>query len=308
MKRKVIQVADKTLMISLPLAWVKQHDIKKGDEIEVDEAGENLLLYPGDSTQSKLITIDISFLNERVIRWYLSALHKSGFDEISIKYHNPEQLKLIYSLMKNLFTGFNIISETDNSVVLKNISKDNKDEFDQALRRAFRVTISMGKELLDCINNKDFVKLGMITEKELLNNQLTNFCERLLNKYKFSDKTTFLYTIIWNLEKVCDNYKYIIDEINNWIKSYGNAININVSDDVLNVFNSINLYLEQYYNLYYNFNIELMNKITDMNKSIKQNISMIDKNDKFNLIIINHLNVLLTQTTDFSASIIALNC
>ena len=37
MKRKVIQIADSTQLISLPRKWSLAHGIKKGDELEITD-------------------------------------------------------------------------------------------------------------------------------------------------------------------------------------------------------------------------------------------------------------------------------
>lgn len=308
MKRKVIQIAENTFVVSLPTEWVKRFNISKGDEIDLKEFNDGLIISPiNELSAVKSIRINIANLNERVIRWYLSALHKSGYDEIEINYIDKGQLKLIYELMKNLFTGFNIISETKNVVVLKSISKENKDEFDAALRRSFRITISMGAELIACLKPQtdklDSNKLELIKEKELLNNQLTNFCERLVNKHRF-ENSAFLYTIIWNLEKICDNYKYIINELekkNTTLKTHPH-----VSKELLDIFELANNYLEQYYDLLFNFNITKLNAIDENKKQILSKISAL-KLTGIDKEILNHLIVLITQANDFSASIIALN-
>jgi len=42
MKRKIIQTAGKTMVVSLPSAWVKKYGIKKGEEVEVEERGAEI--------------------------------------------------------------------------------------------------------------------------------------------------------------------------------------------------------------------------------------------------------------------------
>ena len=65
MKRKVIQLAGKTLVVSLPHLWVKKHGVKKGHDMELQEKGTNILLsiqsmYDAGSTS---ITINKEFMN-----------------------------------------------------------------------------------------------------------------------------------------------------------------------------------------------------------------------------------------------------
>ena len=44
MKRKAIQLASQTIVVSLPAKWVRQQGIKKGDEIDVEERGKELVI------------------------------------------------------------------------------------------------------------------------------------------------------------------------------------------------------------------------------------------------------------------------
>ena len=44
MKRKVIQIADSTQLISLPRKWAQKFNIKKGDELEVEEHDNKIVV------------------------------------------------------------------------------------------------------------------------------------------------------------------------------------------------------------------------------------------------------------------------
>jgi hypothetical protein len=313
-KRKVIQIADKTFVVSLPTEWVKRFNIAKGDELFLNNKDNDLVISQDSTPSAKTIRITISGLEERVVRWYLSALHKAGYDEIEIVYEK-NQLSLIYELMKDLFTGFNTSAETNSSITLKSISSENKEDFNTALRRAFRITLLMGKELIDyimAINSRREVNnqtLNNIAEKELLNNQLTNFCQRLINKYKFGgDKGTFLYAILWNLEKVCDNYKYILNELNSEGKrTQVGSQKITISKEIIEILEETNKYLEEYYELFYSYNLERLNKINLKTKQIKEKLNQIKPENQIDTKLLCRLSTLRVQITDFSASIIALN-
>ena len=42
MKRRVIQIAESTQLVSLPRKWAKKYNIKKGDELEVEIEGSSV--------------------------------------------------------------------------------------------------------------------------------------------------------------------------------------------------------------------------------------------------------------------------
>ena len=298
MTRKIIKIADKTFAMTLPNEWLRKFDLGKGDELDVNEQNDKLVVSTEKSYKQQKIHVDLEDMDERTIRWYLSALHKYGYDEIEIRYHNKEKLRLIQELLKNLYTGFNILQETESVVILKSIAKENEEEFENTLRRAFRVTIAMGEELLTAIKAKNIEEIREIKKKELVNNQLTNFCERILNKRGYNDfkKNSFLYVIIWNLEKVCDNYKYICDLLLDGRKFPKDGVG-----DVLNIFHEANEYLDGYYNLFYEFDGKKLNELSRKKQQIFSKIKEIKENDE----ILHHISTLVIQITDFSASMIA---
>ena len=157
MKRRVIQLAGKTSVISLPSKWVKQYSVKKGDELEIEELGNQLLIKTSSSqTEIKKIAINIENLNERTLRLIMSALHKLGYDEINLFYETSKLSNAIQDIIKNLLLGFVVIDQTNKKCILKSVSSDLDTEFDSTLRRAFLVSLSLANSSLEVISSKDF--------------------------------------------------------------------------------------------------------------------------------------------------------
>lgn len=303
MKRKIIQMAGKTMLVSLPAEWVKKYGVKKGDEIEVDANGQKIIISTIKQDEAlESIQIDASNLNERALEWTLAALHKSGYDEIIINYKKPETLKIINKYLKTFLMGFIIMSHIDNRCVLKAITKNVESEFDSTLRRAFLVTISMGEETLKHIKEKKFSELLDLIHYEQTNNQLTNFCERLINKgaYKNDKHMCFMYVINWNLEKICDNYKYIC--------KYLADSPVKLSEETLKLFEEANKYFKSYYELFYKFDLQRLTELSEKKKALISKSTDLNrtKNPK-ELAVIHHLMNIIAQTSDFSSSMVALN-
>src|SRR3989344_7645563 len=111
MKRKVIQLAGKTSVISLPSKWVKKYNVKKGDEVEVIENGSDLVVKTNNSSAKESITLDVSKFNKRAFGCAMSALHKIGYDEVTLLHDKPLQVKELQEHMNNLFLGFVVIDQ-----------------------------------------------------------------------------------------------------------------------------------------------------------------------------------------------------
>ena len=299
MIRKVSKIGPSTLMISLPSKWVKKYDINKGSELNITEKGKILTISTENLiTTDHKTTVDFSNLEPRVIKWYLSALHKTGLDEIKILYNNQKTIELIKGTINNLLIGFTIIEQNNKYIIIKQISVDLEQEFRPILRRSFLVTLTLAKQSLELIKNKQYEKLKNTKLLELTNNKLTNFCQRILikNQYIIPTKTCFAYVIIWNLEKIADDYKYICDEL---FKRKAP-----LSKEIIDLYQQVNELLESYYNLFYKFKIQDLNELSAKRTEILNKI----KNSKTeNNLIINYLQSLTLKIVDFSSSIIALN-
>ncbi len=289
-KRKVILQGGKTLMVSLPIKWAGQFNIQKGDELEYNTDGAVISFSAKGEAEVTKTTVNLEGMDERGARYVLSGLHKSGYDEITIYYDN--HLKTIEDLIKNLYVGFAIVEQDKNKVVLRCISRELVSEFEAALRRAFLVTLSLGESMLEALKLNEFSRLGDLTTLEKTNNQLTNFCQRLLNKhpYLYPKKQNFIYTIIWNLEKVCDNYKYIC---NIDFKGTLDLKEIEALEKVQGL-------LRGYYELFYKFEIGQVSKLNIKKKGIEKELFLLP-DSKLKFFLLNSIY----QIVEFSASMTA---
>ena len=111
MKRKAIQLAGKTLVVSLPSKWARNMGIRKGDEGEVEEKDDNLNISASKKITLERFTIDATGLKDRTLRWTLSAIHKSGYEEIEILYDDSKTPQIIQEIVKDLFIGFAITEQ-----------------------------------------------------------------------------------------------------------------------------------------------------------------------------------------------------
>lgn len=295
MQRKVAQIGPATLMVSLPSKWVKRQGVKKGDEIEIKDAGNSLVLSIDKTKIIEKTSFDTTNLDEQTIKWTLGAMHKAGYDEIEINYSGKDTAKIIQEMVKDVLMGFAIVDQTDKKIVLRSVAQDISSEFDAAFRRAFLVTIALAENSLELIKSKKFDELEGLINLEKTNNQLTNFCERIINKYGMKDEKlkSFWYVIVWNLEKICDNYKDICQ-----IKFKS------VDKEVIDYYNEVNLVLKEYYELFYKFDFLNLSKLDIKSKSIEsKGKAILNKNNE----LMYNLVKIASETRNFFASTIALN-
>ena len=305
MKRKIIQLAGKTLVVSLPIKWARNYGIAKGHEIDIEERGQQIVLSTEQLSSVEKVEIDASKLDADVVRrWLLAALHKSGYDEIEITYDSPAMLKVIRETVDGMLIGFAIVDQSKSKCVIRTVAKGQEKEFDSMLRRTFLVTKSLGESMEEYLERNKLSELPDLLNLEKTNNQLTNFCERILNSKGYHDyrKTNFVYVIVWNLEKICDDYKNICLFL---AKPENSKVKIT---SIIGLLKKCNKLFDSYYELFYKFDI---NKLADLNNDKKiiddKFFEFLKESNQQEAYVLSLLHQFSIKVSDLSASYIALN-
>ncbi len=301
-RRKVARIGPSTLMISLPSKWCKHFNIQKGAELEVEEQGSEIRVRTNENKALMETTVDIRNLSERTSKWVVGMPGKIGYDIVNIK-HDKDQMEQLKPFIKDHYIGF-IISDINQDVsVLRKVSIESKEEFDPTLRRSFLVTLNLCENVTNAIKEKKFSNLKDFIALEITNNQLTNHCHRLLMKYGYAQygKTCLIYQIAWNLEKIADEYKSIIN-------CFQNQKNTITNTEVLEVLEEVKEMFKVYYELFYKFNLEKLDNLTEKNKIMQEKIKKWNKDiNNENFIILSHSLNILNRLDNFSSSYVAVN-
>ncbi len=247
MRRKISKAGPASLIVSLPSKWVKKNNVKSGDEIEVEENGPKLTLsYSNGKEELKSKKVKI-YGSDLIVRRFIASAYRQGYNELILEFDDPNLLNKIEEYMV-YFMGFEIVEQGKNYCKVKNLMDTNTASFEVSLRRIFLIIISMSEEILASIKEKKFSSLKTFSLSETTVNKLAEFCKRNLVVYdEDSVKSKFYYSMIWEMEKICDEYYGICNELNN--------CDVKVDSKLIVLFQNVNNYVKKYYDLYYTFNI-----------------------------------------------------
>jgi len=248
MKRKVIQIAESTQLISLPRKWCLKNKIKKGDELEVIPEGTRLEVSCKPETSLEVAELSIKeygLLSRRVIH----ALYKKGVDEIRILFEKPGDVKLVQDALHNETVGYEIVEQSARSCLIKNISS-NIMGFENMIRRTFLLLINMAEETANMLANKEIDQLNTLVALESSNNRFTTLCRRYLNKVGAPGKKKVgpYYTIVEELEKIADEYKYLIISISKLDKK-----DVKVTKNIIDAYKSNAKMIKVFHDIFYKF-------------------------------------------------------
>ncbi|MBU0472027.1 MAG: phosphate uptake regulator PhoU, partial [Nanoarchaeota archaeon] len=291
MKRKVIQLAGKTLIVSLPSKWAKKNNVEKGDEIDVEEEEKRLIISTEKATKTEKIMLNTEELGTYDPS-YIAYIYQAGIDEIRVNYKNREVFKKLQEKITDLM-GYEIVDQGENYVEIKNVSAALEEEFETILRRTFYILNELGKSSLEAIQNKKIEQLKDLLPLENSINKFTDFCKRVLNKRGYKDyrKTQFYYVIIRDLEKIGDYYHKIIQ--------HTIETKTNYSKETTQLYQETNEFLELFHKLFYKFEKENATKFQEKKKELdKKAKELMKKVNKEELYIIFNLSGLIKMISD----------
>jgi len=301
MRRKLIQHGLSSLTVSLPRKWIKENNLNKGEEIELDILNGKLIISTKKHYEHKKIEIDISNAKP-MIRKIIGATFKSGYNEVSIKFNSFEELKAVKDLMREQFSGFEIINQSKNNIIIKNISQTSFEEFNNVLRRFFFVLNQISSEVADAVNKDDFNWLKNITLMKTESDKYADYCRRAINmgfETEFK-KSAPLYTIIEQLEKVVDRYRDLCD--------YTSLNKIKVNNKIKTVLREISQFQESFYNLFYKFELEKIVELGKNKENLQKELDKITQEcSKKEIKIITLLDRILNLIFDLNGPLMAIN-
>ena len=314
MKRKIIQLAGKTLIVSIPNKWVKEQDIKKGDEVDFIPQGNNARILLQTNHEKMKTSVNFTDIDVNAFKNIISAMHRIGYDEIELLYDLSEYGNIVHEMVRETLFGFVVINQTKRSCTIRSVSQEDEKEFFNILKRALIVTVSLGESIAESLKNSDFSNVQDFLSLEKTNNQLTNLCERIIIKKKsFSYKDScFYYVMAWNLEKIADDYRDIckILDLRNKEKTKTEVSeNKKISNKkIYEIISNVNSILRKYAEMVNTYNIHKIAQLKKDNVAQKEIISdLIKKSTGDDALILAHLLSVSSRIDGFVSLLVGIN-
>ncbi|MBD3248714.1 hypothetical protein GF336_01595 [Candidatus Woesearchaeota archaeon] len=277
MRRKIIKQGHNTLTVSLPKKWCEGHSLKDGEEIEVSEKS-NCLVLSKESFKSKGdITVDISGLDRGIIL-LIESLYLFGYNLITIKTKTPKVKVVIHNIERsilpflqdsvlNRIVGAEIISSTPGIYKIQVITDESREKFDMVSRRIFRIIIEMFETFIRGIRDKNRDIIESVGVQFNNAKRFSNYALRILNKFghEEADKTTFYYTAISFLVKIAN----IIKNVAIYTIREGK---LNQSKELCMLIQDIKESFDIYYNSFYSYDNSKFGKLHERRDIFKRDM------------------------------------
>lgn len=275
-------------MISLPRDWAKRQGLKKGDEMEIKEAGKQLVLTPEKEQAAEKVEIDVTNLDKSLIWRYFGAAYRKGCEEIKFIFkQNSEAVKEIPDIASRSI-GMEMVEQGKNYYLMKELTASKPEEFENMLKKTFQLLVSMSESMLAATKANDKESLKNLKYADKTINKFADYCFRILNQkgYKDPQKTIAYYIIVKQLEDIGDDYKNMAEEI----------ARTKVTNKTIEVINEINHQLKDFFQTFYEFNEANLLRISKQQKNISKRIELLS--DKNMIGYLKKINTTIIDLTD----------
>lgn len=302
MKRKINKVGPNTLTVSLPSSWVKKYAIKPGTEIEMEENGPVLEIFSKKGISLGEKRIKISKASYSYLKSIITHAYRKGYNRIILEFDDEEILFEIQKIVDSLM-GNEIISRNKTHCEIINVSKELEEEFDSLVKNSFIMLMENSKDTLEDLSKSKLTGYESLSSKNLIITKYTDFCKRILNKHARNDiNVIYQYQIIWNLEKISNEYKYIYRYcVENGIKK--------PSKELLSYLEETNKLLLLYYQAYYEKNMNKLKELANKKDDLLYGTfyPLLKKLPKDELGAIHHMSIIIRRLWDMSGPLIGMN-
>jgi len=296
MKRKLVKQGGSALTITLPFKWTKQFGLEAGDELDVEEKENKLIVSTFSDIEGEKKDIDLTEQSSMIKR-ILGSLYKAGYDEFHVQFDNLQQFELAQEVVREEFIGFEIVEQRKKSITVKRISKVEYSEFDTMLRRMFMIIKLMGEESLEAAKAKDKEQLKMITLRDKDVNKIADYCRRIINKkgLMLQSRPAPLYYIVEELEKIGDFYRDLCRHFEN------NGLD----KDIEALYGDINSFYSDFYDMFLKFDLKSMDTFGKKRETLKKKVDSLWNKTSVDKHALHYLGGLLNSLFDMNGPLMA---
>jgi len=194
MKRKLVKQGAATLMISLPAKWIKKYYLKKGDEVDIQEVENDLVISKEGIETKKKTKINLGNYTESSTRTAVVNAYRSGFDVIEINFKDKKHYNIIKDVLRDYIIGFDIIKKGENYCIIENITEPSEEQFDIIFRKILFSISSLIKNTEQRLRNEGFEDYKEMVMKI---HKYDNFCRRVISKKNlFGSKSNLFWSFL----------------------------------------------------------------------------------------------------------------
>jgi len=164
-----LQKIGSSILVSLPIEWVKANKLEKSDEVELETGTSSISITPtGSSKPPKEVVIEYPVSKEENISADVTGAYLLGYDIIKIKGKSAisiEDREKIRALMRRL-VGMEIVDEDATNVNVQFLLDATTLSPDKILKRMSSIALGMFRDTINSLTSEDKTVLQTIPSRD----------------------------------------------------------------------------------------------------------------------------------------------
>src|SRR3989344_6081701 len=184
--RKLIKFGNSSFVVSLPSNWIRNHELKKGDSIYLNENEKKELILAASNArklkETKKATIDVNNKPiDRIKREIISA-YVSGHGYFVLNGNLKDYTEEIERTLHNLM-GLEIVEQTSNKTIVRDFLNTEEVLVGDIFRRIDLIIRSMIGDSKNCFSNQLYKQ---VNHRDITVNKLRFLLLRMINESRYS--------------------------------------------------------------------------------------------------------------------------
>lgn len=219
MRRKAIGQGTGTIVMTLPIEWIRERGLKKGDYLEVSINNKDLIIGYEKTGQPKEEKLRLG-KNLSPLKHDLVSAYCQGAERIKIMFDARETVdsqgnkirayKAVQDIVNNSLMNVQVEQSSDGSYLIEEITKSRAEDFAITLKKIFSQVSTISGSCLTAFQEKDKTKLHDVPYTFKTIERLCFYALRLLNKHHLPQyKTHNICTIIEIIREIANTVRHI---------------------------------------------------------------------------------------------------
>jgi len=310
MKRKILQIGNRTKSITLPQTWVNKFELNKGDHLEVSEVGDELVLKTGNKG-TKNVEIDLKGSKKAMVEEFIVSHYQFGYDSLVLHFDpatfsfwdekDVDTRKVIQDQCEQLI-GFECVHLDRNKATIHDIMGVSSDDFQKVLGRIFHLLQTYSMDVHKGIEDKNLELLDFVSDQSKSMRKYSRYCLRYLSKVGERDNTPKYLYLISILDQARVGLRFVIKmHQNTHIKEDYSKAGLDVIKEVSSLFDDT-------YSVYYKFSMKKSSDIFEKrSKLVKKCYTLAGSKNKADAVVSQRLIHVMNTVWNINKVCIALN-
>jgi len=213
MKRRVIKQKS-AYTLTLPVEWVREHNIKAKDEVEIEKDADSLIISTDKKSKLEEVSLTLEKSTKDYYRIMIENHYLKGYDVLNVKFVDEKAFNTIQKVVSNLM-GFEVLEQRSNFCKVGATSVPSNEQFKTLLNRCFNIITYTQEMIKEDLDELSFTHLRQIKAQTDDARKFLLFCTRTLHKNSLVPRKeeSFMHLLLERLILIQHNNYYLYKKL-----------------------------------------------------------------------------------------------